>query len=102
MKVIAKAAAKKMRLIAVFLLSSCGVPAIDKEGVADHEACARAAKPKDGSGDLLWLTKSPNRLVSQDVFHSVWFLSEHARNHWRIDRRRADSINDNSTGAIFE
>src|SRR5213593_1771632 len=102
MKIIAKAAAKKMRLIAVFLLSACGVPAIDNEGVADHEACARAAKPKNGSGDLLWLTKSANRLVSQDVFHCVWFLSQHVRNHWRIDRPRAHSINANSSGGIFE
>src|SRR2546428_9409896 len=83
-------------------LSACGVPAIDNEGVADHEACARAAKPKNGSGDLLWLTKSANRLVSQDVFHCVWFLSQHVRNHWRIDRPRAHSINANSSGGIFE
>src|SRR5881397_3319765 len=102
MKVIAKAAAKKMRLIALFLLSARGVSAIDNEGVADHEACARAAKPKNDSGDLLGLTKSANRLVSQDVFHGVWFLSQHVRNHRRIDRPRAHRIDANSSGSIFE
>src|SRR5258707_8081607 len=47
----------------------------------------RAAKPKNGSGDLLRPTKSPNRLVSQDVFHGVWFLSQHIRNHHRSPSR---------------
>src|SRR6266576_5756953 len=99
---IAKAKAKKMRLIAVSLLSARGISAVDNERVADHEACARAAKPKNSSGDLLRLTKSANRLVSQDVFHGVRFLSQHVRNHRRIDRPRAHSINANSSGGIFE
>src|SRR6266436_9433302 len=99
---IAKAKAKKMRLIAVFLLSARGVTAIDNQCVTDHEACARAAKPKNGSGDLLRLTKSANRLVSQDVFHGVRFLSQHVRNHRRIDRPRAHRIDANSSGGTFE
>ncbi len=34
-----------------FQLSSspCGVPAIDRECLADHEACARTAQPKNGN-----------------------------------------------------
>src|SRR5438874_9273390 len=91
-----------MRLIAVFLPSARGVSAIDNERVADHEACARAAQPKNGSGDFLRLTKSSNRLVSQDVLHGVWFLSQHVRNHRRIDRPRAHRIDANSFGGIFE
>src|SRR5437870_9761779 len=91
-----------MRLIAVSLLSARGVSAVDNERVADHEACARAAKPKNSSGDLLRLTKSANRLVSQDLFHGVRFLSQHVRNHRRIDRPRAHRIDANSSGGIFE
>src|SRR6266513_6116586 len=91
-----------MRLIAVFLPSARGVSAIDNERVPDHEACARAAEPKNGSGDLLRPTKSPNRLVSQDVFHGVWFLGQHVRNHRRIDRPWAYRIDANSSGGIFE
>src|SRR6266704_1407796 len=91
-----------MRLIAVILLSACGVPAINNEGVADYEACAGAAKPKNGSGDLLGPTESPNRQVSHDVFHCVWFLSQHVGNHWRIDRPWAHRIDANSSGGIFE
>src|SRR5437660_9613846 len=108
MKAIAKAKAKKKRFIAVFLLldtihpSARGVAAIDNEGVADHEACARAAKRKNGRGDLLRPTKSPNRLVLQDVFHGVGFLSQHVGNHWRIDRPWAHRIDANSSGGIFE
>src|SRR6266850_6189980 len=108
MKAIAKAKAKKKRFIAVFLLldtihpSARGVAAIDNEGVADHEACARAAKPKDGSGDLLRLTQSPNRLVSHDVFHRVGLLSQHFRNHRRVDSPRAHRIDANTSGGIFE
>src|SRR5437660_11480748 len=98
MKAIAKAKAKKKRFIAVFLLldtihpSARCVAAIDNEGVADHEACARAAKPKNGSGDLLRLTQSPNRQVSQDVSHGDWILSKHIGNNWRIDRPWAHRI----------
>src|SRR6266705_1195552 len=102
MKAIAKAKAKKKRFIAVFLLSARGVSAIDNECVADHEACAGAAKPKNGRGDLLRPTKSSNRLVLQDVFHGVGFLSQHVGNHWRIDRPWAHRIDANSSGGIFE
>ena len=80
-----------MRDIVVSPLS-VRVSAVDNKGVADHEACARAAKPKNSSGDLLRLTKSANRLVSQDVFHGVRFLSQHVRNHRRIDGPRAHRI----------
>src|SRR6266850_6802549 len=79
-----------------------GVSAIDNERVTDHEACAGAAKPKNGRGDLLRSTKSANRHVSHDLFHSVWFLSQHLRNHRRIDRPRAHRIDANSSGGIFE
>src|SRR5437588_9777210 len=89
-----------MSLIAI--LSARGVSAIDNECVADDEACARAAKPKNGRGDLLRSTKSSNRLVPQDVFHGVWFLSQHVRNHRRIDRSGAHCIDANSSGGIFE
>src|SRR5207237_4229461 len=108
MKAIAKAKAKKSVLSqsfsssTLFTPSARGVAAIDNEGVADHEACARAAKPKNGRGDLLRPTKSPNRLVLQDVFHGVWFLSQHVGNHSRIDRPRAHRIDANTSGGIFE
>ncbi len=54
---------------------------IHNECVTDHKACAWTAKPKNGSGDLLGLTKSPNRLISHDLFHCVGFLGEHVCNH---------------------
>jgi hypothetical protein len=70
--------------------------------VTDHEACAWATQPKNGSGDLLGPTKSSNRQISQDVFHGVWFLSQHVGNHWRIDGPWAHHIDANSSRAIFE
>src|SRR5258706_15089650 len=82
--------------------SACGISAIDNERVTDHEACARAAKPKNGRGDLLRSTKSANRHVSHDLFHSVWFLSQHLRYHRRIDRPWAHCIDADSSGGIFE
>src|SRR6266550_9200145 len=109
MKAIAKARRPKKSVSSqsfssstLFTPSARGVSAIDNEGVADHEACARTAKPKNGRGDLLRLTQSSNRLVSQDVFHGVRFLSQHVRNHRRIDRPRAYRIDANSSGGIFE
>src|SRR6266480_7648781 len=81
-----------MRIIVGFLLSARGVSAIDNERVTDHEACARAAKPENGRGDLLWLTEPPNRLVSQDFLHGVWFLRQHVRNHRRVDRAGAHGV----------
>src|SRR4051812_7287986 len=101
MEAIAKTA-KKTRLITVLFLSARGISAIDNQCVADHKACAGAAQPKNGRSDLLRPTKSPNRLVLQDVFHGIWFLSQHVRNHWRIDRPWAHRINANSSGGIFE
>src|SRR5437867_1413185 len=47
------------------------ISAIDSESVADDEACAGAAKPENGRSDLLRLTKAPNRLIFQVVFHGV-------------------------------
>src|SRR5438552_16930983 len=91
-----------MRAIVGFLLSARGVSAVDNECVADHEACARAAQPKNGRGDLLGATKSSNRQVSQDVFHGVWFLSQHVRNRRRIDCTRAYRVDADSSRGIFE
>src|SRR6266550_2596359 len=108
MKAIAKARAKKsvssqsFSSSTLFTPSARGVTAIDNEGVADHEACAGAAQPKNGRSDLLGPTESPNRLVLQDVFHGVWFLSQHVRNHRRVDRPRAHRIDANTSGGIFE
>ena len=61
-----------------------------------------AAKPKDGGGDFLGLTKSPDRLVSQNLFHRFRLLCQHFRNHRRVDRPRTDRIDPNSSGGIFE
>jgi hypothetical protein len=41
--------------------------------MTDHETCAGAAQPKNSSGDLLRLTKPPNRLLFHQLFHGVWF-----------------------------
>src|SRR5207344_2994630 len=80
--------------------SACGVAAIYSEWVTNHEACARATEPKNGGCDLLRPTKSPNRLLFQDVFHGVWFLSQHARNHRRFDGPGANRVDANaSSGA---
>src|SRR6266567_3115764 len=82
--------------------SACGIPAINSECVTDHEACARAAKPKNGSGDFLWPTEPPNRLVFHDVFQGVCFTGQHVSDHWRIDGPRADRIDADAPGGIFE
>src|SRR5216683_8263306 len=66
------------------------------------QACAWTAKPKNGSGDLLGLTKSPNRLISHDLFHCVGFLGEHVCNHRRIDGPRAYSVDTDAPGGVFE
>src|SRR5256886_8285385 len=79
-----------------------GVSAIDNERVTDHEACAGATQPKNGSGDLLGPTKSANRHVSHDLFHSVRFLSQHVGNHRRIDRPWTHCIDADSSRGIFE
>src|SRR2546430_1906476 len=99
---IAKTKTKKMRPIAVFLLSACGVSAIDNQRVADHEAGARATQPKNCRRDFLRPTQSAYRHVSHDLFHGVRFLSQHVRNHRRIDRPRAHRVDANSSGGIFE
>src|SRR6266404_4542603 len=52
--------------------------------------------------DLLWLTKPPNGLVFQDVFHRVGFLNQHVRDHWCVDCPWAHRIDANSSGGIFE
>src|SRR5439155_4412018 len=44
----------------------------------------------------------PNWHVSHDLFPSVWFLSQHFRNHRRIDRPRTHCIDADSSGRIFE
>ena len=75
---------------------------IHNECVTDHKACAWTAKPKNGSGDLLGLTKSPNRLISHDLFHCVGFLGEHVCNHRRIDGPRAYSVDTDAPGGVFE
>jgi len=82
--------------------SACGVAAIYREWVTNDEACARATKPKNGGCDLLRPTKSPNRLLFEDVFHDVWFLSQHARNHGRFDGPGANRVDANASGGIFE
>src|SRR5437899_12741628 len=61
-----------------YLPSAHGVSAIDNECVTDYETSARAAKPKDRSGDLFRPTKSPDRLIFHDLFHSFWFTGQHA------------------------
>ena len=91
-----------MRVIMVFLFSASGVSAIDNECVADHEAGAGAAQPKNGGGDFRGLAKSPNRLVPQDFFHGVGFLGQHVHNHRRVNRPRAHRIDANTSGSIFE
>ena len=82
--------------------SSCRVTAIHNKCVTDDETCARAAQPKNGSRDFLRPAKSPNRLVSQNVFHGIRFLGQHVRNHWRLDSARTDCIDADSSGGIFE
>src|SRR2546429_9948364 len=46
----------------LFHCSVCGVAAIHRECVPDHEACTRAAKPENSRGNLLRPTKSTNGL----------------------------------------
>ena len=82
--------------------SACDVAPIYREWVNNHEACARATEPKNGGCDLLRSTKSPNRLLFQDIFHGVWFLSQHARNHGRFDGPGANRVDANASGGIFE
>src|SRR5207302_7734275 len=85
-----------------FRVSACRVSAIDSKRVADHEACARTAQPKNGSSDLLRSAKPPHRLVSHHIFHGERFLGDHVCNHWRLDGSRAHGIDANASGGIFE
>ena len=48
---------KTTMIVAAFAPSVCGVASIDSERVANHKACAGAAKPKDGRGDSFPLSK---------------------------------------------
>src|SRR6266480_7559049 len=98
----ARPADRREELLAWFLsfeLSSslCGVSAIDSERVTDHEACKRAAQPKNSSGDLLGPAKPPDRLASHHVFQGDRFLGQHVRNHWRLDSSRAHGIDANAS-----
>src|SRR5258707_5972958 len=69
-----------------------GVSAIDGEGMADHETCARAAQPKNGGSNLLRLTQPSNRHVSHQLLHGLCLSRYHARNHWWFDDPRADRV----------
>src|SRR4029450_13752784 len=53
-------------------------------------------------GDFLRPTKSPNRLLFQDVLHGVWFHGHHACNHGRFDGPGANRVDANASGGIFE
>src|SRR5712692_8649803 len=85
-----------------FSSSTYGVSAVHDECVTDYEACAWAAKPKNGSGDLLRPTKSSNRYVFHQLFHGFCLTGQHARDHRRIDDSRADRVNADAPGGIFE
>jgi hypothetical protein len=94
-------AGTRKAVTAVASSSACGVAAIHSECVTDHEACGRATKPKNGGGDLLRPTKSPNRLVFHQFFHGFLVTGHHARNHRRIDDTRAHSIDANAPGRVI-
>src|SRR5882762_5582754 len=83
-------------------LSACGISAIHRECVPDHEACTRAAKPQNRRGNLLRPTKSTDGLFLSDVFHGFGFLGDHVGNHRCFDCTGAHGIDANASGGIFK
>ena len=59
-------------------------------------------RAKERRRRLLGPTKSPNRLLFQDVFHGVWFLSHHACNYGRFDGPGANRVDANASRGVFE
>src|SRR5947208_2619668 len=86
----------------LFDSSVCGVAAIHRECVTDHEACIRAAKPENGRRNFLRPTESTDRLLLDNVFHRFGFLGDHVGNHRCFDCPRAYSIDANTSGGIFK
>src|SRR6266478_6944539 len=82
--------------------SAYRVAAIHCECVTDDEACARATKPKNGGGNLLWPTQSPNGYVLHHLFHGFCFTGQHAFDHRRLNDTRTYSVDTDAPRGIFE
>src|SRR5258705_460933 len=82
--------------------SAYRVAAIHRECVTDDEACARATKPKNGGGNLLWPTQSPNGYVLHHLFHGFCFTGQHACDHRRLNDSRTYSVDTDAPRGIFE
>src|SRR4030081_3676240 len=85
-----------------FSSSARRVPAVHRECVPDHEACAGAAKPQNSRGNLLRPTKSPDGLFLRDVFHGFGFFGDHFGNHRCFHCTGAHGIDANASGGIFK
>jgi hypothetical protein len=46
--------------------------------------------------------KAPDRLISRDVFHGVWFLGQHLHNHRRLDGPGAHRVDADTPRGIFK
>ena len=80
----------------------CGVASIDSERVADHEACAGTAEPKDGRGDFFWSAEPADRLIPHDFLHGIGLLCQHVRDHRRVDCSRAHRVDADAPLRIFK
>src|SRR5438105_6665388 len=70
--------------------------------MTDDEARPRAAKPNDRGGDLLRSTKPTNRLVPHYLLHRIRLARQHGCDHRRFDDPRADGVDADAPGCIFE
>src|SRR5579885_167352 len=78
------------------------VAPINCQRVADNEARARTAQPKNGGSDFCRLSDPFVRLISQDLFHRFGFLGQHLLNHRRVDSAGANRIDADASRSIFE
>jgi hypothetical protein len=82
-------------------ISACGVATIHGECVTDHEARARAAKPKNRCGDLLGTAEPPDRLLLHQFLHGFGLTDQHTLDHRRFDDPRAHRVDADSPCCIY-
>src|SRR5438034_5727861 len=82
--------------------SAYGVPAIYRECVTDHKACGGAAKPENGTCNLLGATKPTNGHVFQHRVEGVSLSRHHLVEHPGVDDARTYRIDTNAPCGIVQ
>src|SRR6266568_3058712 len=84
------------------LVSTYGIPAIDRECVTDHEACGGTAKPKNRICNLLGATKATDGYVFQHRIKRVSLSGHHLVEHRGMDDARTYCIDTNAPCGIVQ